>query len=68
MIILLIYLIGIFVTPIILKKYFGFIQEIDDEDDRYMVIITISMIWPLSLVLWLLFVLFSFTVWIYNKV
>jgi len=68
MIILLIYLIGIFVTPIILKKCFGFIQEIDDEDDRYMVIVIISMMWPLSLVLRLLFILLSFTIWIYNKV
>ena len=68
MVILLIYLIGIFITPIILKKCFSsFIKDLDEED-RDMLIVVISLTWPLSLVLRLLFILLSFTVWIYNKV
>ena len=68
MIILLIYLIGIFITPIILKKCFSSFIEDLDEEDRDMLIVVISLTWPLSLVLRLLFILLSFTVWIYNKI
>lgn len=63
MIVLIIYIIGIFITPIILKRFFSPF-EIEDIES---VISFMCICWPLVLVTWLMFKLFSIFIYIYNK-
>jgi len=69
MIIFIFYIIGVFITPIILKKFFNLPidEELDPLDTNTIVAIT-SMLWPLSLILWLTYKLFLIIIWIYNKI
>lgn len=62
MITLIIYILGIFITPIILKKFFS------EENIDYEIIPIICFIWPLSLVVYIILKILSFTVWIYYRV
>lgn len=62
MITLIIYILGIFITPIILKKFFS------EENLDYEIIPIICLIWPLSLLIHIILRMLSFTYWIYDRV
>ena len=63
--ILLVYVIGMFITPVIMKKCFA---PLKDETDKEIAITIICMFWPAALVFLILFALFSLFVYIYDKV
>jgi hypothetical protein len=70
MIILIIYLIGIFITPIILKKFTSLPSTSDsslEPLDKETIIMVSSILWPLGVIIWILFKFMLITIWIYNK-
>jgi len=63
------YIIGIFITPIILKKFFNLPTDEElDPLDTNTVVAVISMWWPISLIVWLMFKILLIIIWIYNKI
>lgn len=60
MIALIIYLIGIFITPIVLKS---FKFKLEDET----IVTTISIAWPLSIFFGIFFIVDSIIIYIYKK-
>ena len=71
MIALIIYLIGIFVTPVILKKFTSFSSTSDsslDLLDKESIIMICCMLWPIVVLGWIMWKIISITIWIYNKV
>ena len=69
MIALIIYTIGIFITPIILKRCFKL--PTDEECaplDRDTIVMCLSITWPLSSLIWIIYKISFCIIWIYNKV
>lgn len=68
-IILIIYFLGIFLTPIILKKCFSdFVEITFSKSDLPMILCGMSIIWPAVLMLYGMENMGTLFVWIYNKV
>ena len=70
MIVSIIYLIGIFITPIILKKFTSLPSTSDsslEPLDKETIIMVSSILWPLGVIIWILFKFMLITIWIYNK-
>ena len=70
MIVLIIYLIGIFITPIILKKFTSLPSTSDsslEPLDKETIIMVSSILWPLGVIIWIGFKFMLITIWIYNK-
>ena len=71
MIALLIYLIGIFVTPILLKKFTSLPSSSDESLeplDKKTIIMMGSMCWPVVIVVWVIYKIMLITIWLFNKV
>lgn len=71
MIVLIIYLIGIFVTPVILKKFTSLSSTSDsslEPLDKESIIMMCCMFWPIVVLGWIVWKIISITIWIYNKV
>lgn len=69
MIVFLIYLLGLFLTPIILKKFYNLSTDKELEPlDRDTILIICSMLWPLAIILRLFFKIAELLIFIYNKV
>lgn len=67
-IIFIIYFLGIFLTPIILKKCFSnFVENEVSKSELPMTLCGISVIWPVVLILYGMNNIGTLFVWIYNK-
>lgn len=63
------YIIGIFITPIILKKFFKLPENSEIEPfNKEMIIVGISLWWPIAFISWLLLKILYINIWIYNKI
>ena len=63
------YIIGIFITPIILKKFFELPENSEIEPfNKEMLIVVISLWWPITFIVWLLLKILYINIWIYNKI
>lgn len=63
------YIIGIFITPIILKKFFELPENSEIEPfNKEMLIVGISLWWPIVFIVWLLLKILYINIWIYNKI
>ena len=68
-IILIIYFLGIFLTPIIVKKCFSdFVEQDSCKSELPMVLCGMSVIWPAILILYGMNNIGTLFLWIYNKV
>ena len=69
MIVFLIYLLGLFLTPVILKKFYNLPTDKELAPlDRGSVLIVCAMFWPLAIILRLFFKITDLLIFIYNKV
>ena len=66
LIVVVVYIIGIFITPIILKKFKFFTDN--SYTDQELIVPIISLCWPLSIFIGLIYVLIDVIMRIYNKV
>ena len=68
-IILIIYFLGILLTPVILKKCFSdFMEDTFPIDDFPMILCGISIIWPVVLILYGMCNIGTLFLWYYNKI
>lgn len=69
MIVLIVYIIGVFLTPVIIKKFY---ELPTDEEllplDRGSFLVIVSILWPVAIVIGIFYKLAQLLLYIYNKV
>jgi hypothetical protein len=67
LIVLIVYVVGVFLTPVLLKKFCSIPTHLNPLDREFLVM-TGSALWPILLGVYLFIKLAEFLLWIYNKI
>lgn len=69
LIVLIIYVVGVFLTPVLLKKFCNIPTNRNLHPlDREFLVMTGSALWPIVLCVYLFIKFVEFLLWIYNKI